>query len=176
MKMLEAIFIDHNQKFILPRELLPWLTVAGVSAVIRFKRIASNRYLQMSLFKDLKMKMNGTMFYKCFNHISIMYYHYIIVYYHCISSTNFIVLYNWECHVTGVKSIHIMHIREVVHKNYSPRGNLIKVWNTQGWKPSVFWIFIKLPRVDNFTNDRSPNVHYFFNKMVSKIWVVVSKN
>ena len=58
--------------------------------------------------------------------------------------------------------IQIMHIREVVSKNYSPRSNFIKVWNTRGWKPSVFWIFIKLPRVDNFTNDRSPNVHYFF--------------
>ena len=45
-----------------------------------------------------------------------------------------------------------MHIREVVRKNYSPRGN-----------------FIKLPRVDNFTNDRSPNVQYLFYKMVSKI-------
>ena len=52
-----------------------------------------------------------------------------------------------------------MHIREVVSKNYSPRGN-IKVWNTRGYAPSVFWIFIKLLRVDNFTNDRSPNVHY----------------
>ena len=63
-----------------------------------------------------------------------------------------------------------MHIREVVSKNYSPRGNFIKVWNTRGWKPSVFWIFIKLPRVDNFTNDRSPNVHYlFWYKMVLKI-------
>ena len=69
-----------------------------------------------------------------------------------------------------------MHIREVISKNYSPRGNIIKVWNTRGWKPSVFWIFIKLPRVDNFTNDRLPNVHYLFYKMVSKIWVVVSKN
>ena len=37
-----------------------------------------------------------------------------------------------------------MHIREVVSKNYSPQGNFIKVWNTRGWKPSVFWIFIKL--------------------------------
>ena len=72
--------------------------------------------------------------------------------------------------------IQIMHIREVVSKNYSPRGNFIKVWNTQGWKPSVFWSFIKLPRVDNFTNDRSPNVHNLFYKMVSKIWAVVSKN
>ena len=72
--------------------------------------------------------------------------------------------------------IQIMHIREVVSKNYSPRGNFIKVWNTRGWKPSVFWIFIKLPRVDNFTNDRSPNVHYLFYKMVLKIWAVVSKN
>ena len=61
-----------------------------------------------------------------------------------------------------------MHVREVVGKNYSLRGNFIKVWNTRGWKPSVFWIFIKLPRVDNFTNDRSPNVHYLFYKMVSK--------
>ena len=56
-------------------------------------------------------------------------------------------------------TIQIMHIREVVSKNYSPRGNSIKVWNTRGWKPSVLWIFIKLPRVDNYTNDRSPNVH-----------------
>ena len=71
--------------------------------------------------------------------------------------------------------IQIMHIREVVSKNYSPRGNFIKVWNARGWKPSVFWIFIKLPRVDNFTNDRSPNVHYLFYKMVSKLWAVVSK-
>ena len=47
-----------------------------------------------------------------------------------------------------------MHIREVVSKNYSPRGNFVKVWNTRGWKPNVFWIFIKLPRVDKFTNDR----------------------
>ena len=39
----------------------------------------------------------------------------------------------------------------------------------------MFWIFIKLPRVDNFTNDRSPNVHYLFYKMVSKIRAVVSK-
>ena len=70
----------------------------------------------------------------------------------------------------------MMHIREVVNsKNYSPRGNFIKVWNTRGWKPSVFWIFIKLPRVDNFTNDRSPNVHYLFYKIVLKIWAVVSK-
>ena len=38
--------------------------------------------------------------------------------------------------------IQIMHIREVVRKNYSPRGNFIKVWNTRCWKPSVFWIFI----------------------------------
>ena len=30
-------------------------------------------------------------------------------------------------------------------------------------------------RVDNFTNDRSPNVHYLFYKMVSKIWAVISK-
>ena len=30
-------------------------------------------------------------------------------------------------------SIQIMHIREVVSKNYSPRGNFIKVWNTRGW-------------------------------------------
>ena len=37
--------------------------------------------------------------------------------------------------------IQIMHIREVVSKKYSPRGNFIKVWNTRGWKPSVFWIF-----------------------------------
>ena len=73
-------------------------------------------------------------------------------------------------------SIQIMHIREVVSKNYSLRGNFIKVWNTRGWKPSVFWIFIKLPRVDNFTNDQSPNVHYLFYKMVLKIWTVVSKN
>ena len=65
-------------------------------------------------------------------------------------------------------SIQIMHIRKVVSKNYSPRGNFIKVWNTRGWKPSVFWIFIKLPRVDNFTNDRSPNVHYWFYKMIVK--------
>ena len=72
-------------------------------------------------------------------------------------------------------SIQIMHIREVVSKNYSPWGNFIKVWNTRGWKPSVFFIFIKLPRVDNFTNDRSPNVHYLFYRMVSKIWAVVSK-
>ena len=27
--------------------------------------------------------------------------------------------------------IQIMHIREVVSKNYSPRGNFIKVWNTR---------------------------------------------
>ena len=67
-----------------------------------------------------------------------------------------------------------MHIREVVSKNYSPRGNFIKVWNTRGWKPGVFWICINLPRVDNFTNDRSPNVHYLFYKMVSKIGAVVS--
>ena len=54
-----------------------------------------------------------------------------------------------------VDSIQIMHIREVVSKNYSPGGNFIKVWNTRGWKPSVFWIFIKLPRVDNLlTTDR----------------------
>ena len=46
--------------------------------------------------------------------------------------------------------IQIMHIVEVVSKNYSPRGNCIKIWNTRGWKPSVFWIFIELPRVDNF--------------------------
>ena len=52
-----------------------------------------------------------------------------------------------------------MHIREVVSKNYSPRGN-----------------FLKLPRVDNFTNDLPPNVHYLFYKMVFKIWAVVSKN
>ena len=71
--------------------------------------------------------------------------------------------------------IQIMHIREVVSKNYSPRGNFIKIWDTWGWKPSVFWIFITLPRVGNFTNDRSPNVHYLFYKMVSKIWAVVSK-
>ena len=70
--------------------------------------------------------------------------------------------------------IQIMHIREVVSKNYSPRGNCIKVWNIRDWKPSVFWIFITLPRVDNFTNDRSPNVHNLFYKMVSKIWAVVS--
>ena len=69
-----------------------------------------------------------------------------------------------------------MHIREVVSKNYSPRGNFIKVWITRGWKPSVFLIVIKLPRVDNFTNDRSPNVHYLFYKMVSQIWAVVSTN
>ena len=68
-----------------------------------------------------------------------------------------------------------MHIREVISKKYSPRVNFIKVWNTRGWKPSVFRIFIKVPRVDNFTNDRSPNVHYLFYKMVSKIWAVVSK-
>ena len=66
-------------------------------------------------------------------------------------------------------NVQIMHIREVVSKNYSPRGNFIKVWNTRGWKLSVFWIFIKLPRVDNFTNDRSPNVHYlFFIKLFQK--------
>ena len=69
-----------------------------------------------------------------------------------------------------------MHIREVVSKNYSPQGNFKKVWNTRGCKPSVFWICMKLPRVDNFTNHRSPNVHYLFYKMVSKIWEVVSKN
>ena len=45
----------------------------------------------------------------------------------------------------GWHNLQIMHIRE------------------------VFWIFIKLPRVDNFTNDRSPNVHYLFYKMVSNI-------
>ena len=37
--------------------------------------------------------------------------------------------------------IQIMLIREVVSKNYSPRGNSIKVWNSRGWKLSVFWIF-----------------------------------
>ena len=79
-------------------------------------------------------------------------------------------------HCAFMTSIQIVHIREVVSKNYSPRGNFIKVWNTRGWKASVFWIFIKLARVDNFTNDRSPNVHYLFYKMVLKIWAVVSKN
>ena len=86
---------------------------------------------------------------------------------------------SWELQCFKVNNcrsnrIQIMHIREVVSKNYSPRGNCIKVWNTRGWKPSVFWIFRKLPRVDNFTNDRSPNVHYLFYKIVSKIWAVVS--
>ena len=55
-----------------------------------------------------------------------------------------------------------MHIREVVSKNYSPQGNFMKVWNTRGWKPSVFWIFIKLPRVDNLlTTDRLMCIIYF---------------
>ena len=41
-----------------------------------------------------------------------------------------------------------------------------------------FWIFIKLPRVDNFTNDRSStNVHYLFYKKVSKSeWSLVKSN
>ena len=95
----------------------------------------------------------------------------ILIYYAC-----YIIGLEWFTSLTLVTIIQIMHIREVVSKNYSPRGNFIKVWNTRGWKPSVFWIFIKLPRVDNFTNDRSPNVHYLFYKMVLKIWAVVSKN
>ena len=97
--------------------------------------------------------------------------------------------YNFCCHSFSLRTsiyfplyqgpisiIQIMHIREVVSKNYSPQGNFIKVGNTRGWKPRVFWLFIKLPRVDNFTNDRSPNVHYLFYKIVSKIWAVISKN
>ena len=40
--------------------------------------------------------------------------------------------------------IQIMHIREVVSKNYSPRGNFIKVWNTQGWKAECVLDFYKV--------------------------------
>ena len=65
----------------------------------------------------------------------------------------------------GADIIQIMHIREVVSKNYSPRGNMYKsLKHTRLKAECVLDFFIKLPRVDNFTNDRSPNVHYLFNK------------
>ena len=32
-----------------------------------------------------------------------------------------------EGNYAAIPNIHIMHIREVVSKNYSPRGNFIKV-------------------------------------------------
>ena len=34
--------------------------------------------------------------------------------------------------LAGKSYIQVMHIKEVISKNYSPRGNFIKVSNTQG--------------------------------------------